>query len=279
MSKATALTLTYLEQVPAGAAKVLQEIGISEAAAFLDSVPARLAAPVINHMIPAMGARCLERLPPPRGAAILRNLPYHDGASLLRLVRAELRDAILIELPTSAAKRLHRSLQYSVNAVGAWIDPDIPLLSPEHTVEDALRYLRETRTASHVFLESASTGRFIGAIGVNALLRGERAAPLGRLPFEPVAPVSNRAALASVAYHRAWDDHLMLPVVGRRHNVLGGLSRTALRRGVHERHAQAARVPNSVLANLGSAFMLASAGILRLVFQPGSALPSRAPRR
>jgi Mg/Co/Ni transporter MgtE len=272
------LTLAYLEQVPAAAAKVLQEIGIREAAAFLETVPARLAAPVVDEMIPAIGARCLERLSVPRSAAILRNLPYHDAASLLRLVRVEQRNAMLEELPTSIAKRLYRALQHSLNSVGAWIDPDVPLLSPEHTVEDALRYLRDTRMASHIFLESARNGRFLGAISVHDLLSSERLAPLAQLPIHEITPISNRAPLATVANLPAWDDYLVLPVVGREHNVLGGLSRTALRRGVHEQRAVGQAAPSSVLGNLAAALLLTCAGLMRLAAQSGL-LPSNNVRR
>jgi Mg/Co/Ni transporter MgtE len=274
MSSTSALTLAYLEQAPAAAAKVMEEIGINDAAAFLETVPARLSAPVVNNMIPATGARCLERLTAPRSAAILRTLPYHDSASMLRLVRVELRDPILAELPTSVAKRLHRSLQYSINAVGAWIDPDVPLLSPQHTVDDALRYLRETRNTSHIFLESAGDGRFIGAISVNELLHSERSVPLSRLPVDAIAPVSNRAALVTIAFHPAWDDYLILPVVGRRHNLLGGISRTALRRGVHEHHVDAVKAPSSLLGNLFAALVLTFSGIIRIAVQAGSPAPN-----
>ena len=266
------LALAYLEQAPSSAAKVLQEMGIDEAAAFLETVPARLAAPVVNSMIPAMSARCLERVTAARSAAILRDLAHHDATTLLRLVRVDMRNTVLAELPTSMAKRLHRSLQHSVNSVGAWTDPDIPLLSPEHTVDDALRYLRDTRTASHIFLESASNGRFLGAIGVHDLLSSERATPLANLPVHEIAPLSNRAALASVAFHPAWDDYLVLPVVGRRHNVLGGLSRTALRRGVHVQRAATQMTPSSVLGNLVAALLLTCAGLMRLAVQYGSRL-------
>ena len=268
MNSPSLLTLAYLEQAPTGAAKVLQEMGIGEASAFLETVPARLAAPVVNNMIPAMSARCLERLPSARSAAILRNLAHHDATTLLRLVRVEMRNTMLAELPTLMAKRLNRSLQHSVNSVGAWTDPDIPLLSPEHTVDDALRYLRDTRSASHIFLESASNGRFLGAISLHDLLSNERIAPLGQLPIHEITPLSSRAALASVAFHAAWDDYLVLPVVGRRQNVLGGLSRTALRRGVHEQHTTHIDV-SSVLGGVVAALLLTASGLMRLTVQSG----------
>jgi Mg/Co/Ni transporter MgtE len=268
MNSLSSLTLAYLEQAPASAAKGLQEMGIGEAAAFLEDVPARIAAPVVNGMIPAMSARVLERIAATQSAAILRNLAHHDATTLLRLVRVDMRNAVLAELPTSMAKRLHRSLQHSINSVGAWTDPDIPLLSPDHTVDDALRYLRDTRTASHIFLESASNGRFLGAISVHELLSSERVTPLAHLPIHEITPLSSRAALASVAFHPAWDDYLVMPVVGRRNNVLGGLSRTALRRGVHEQHATQIDA-TSVLGNVVVALLHTGASLIRLTIQSG----------
>ncbi len=272
MNETPELTLAYLEEAPAAASRVLQEIGVAGAADFLETVPSRLAAPVINSMTPAMGARCLERLSAPRSASILRNLPYHDSASILRLVRVEMRGGILGELPSSVAKRLHRSLEYSISAVGAWIDPDVPLLSLEDTVEDALRLLRDSRTSSHVFLESASNGKYAGLIGINELMRSTPATVLNRLPIEEIAPISNRAALAAVALNPSWDDHLMLPVVGRRLNVLGGLSRTALRRGFREYH-EVERRPRSMLDQLVAALLLTISALLRLAFQFGAGAP------
>ena len=266
-----ALTFAYLEQAPAAAAKVLQDIGFVEAAAFLDSVPARLSAPVINKMIPAISARCLERMSAARSASVLRSLSYQDSAGLLRLVRTQWRDQILDELPSTVSRRLTRSLKYPLNVVGAWIDPDVPVLSPEHRVEDALHYLRQTRNASHVFLESTGSGQFIGAVSLAALLHSDQATTLGQLRIDEVKPVSNRAALASVAFHSAWDDYLFLPVVGRRNNVLGGISRATLRVGARDERAAAALDSGNIVGQLVFALLLTIAGLVRVIFQPDSA--------
>ncbi len=276
-----ALTLAYLEQAPAAAAKVLQDIGIDEAAAFLDSVPARLSAPVINQMIPAISARCLERMSPARSASVLRSLSYQDSAGLLRLVRAQWREQVLAELPSNVSRRLVRSLKYPLNVVGAWIDPDVPVLSPEHRVEDALNYLRQTRNASHVFLESTTNGQFMGAVSLAELLQSDHAAALGQLRIDAVKPVSNRAGLASVAFHAGWDDYLFLPVVGRRKNVLGGISRATLRRGVRNERAAASVDPGNIVGQLVFALLLTIAGLVRVIFQTDTSAehpPTAGPR-
>lgn len=278
MTDTPELTLAYLAEAPDAASAVLQESGVADAAAFLATVPSRLAAPLIGSMTPAMGARFLERLPPPHAAAILRNLPTHDAASILRLVRLELRGPILAELPTPAAKRLHRSLEYSIGAVGAWVDPDVPLLSLDDSVEDALRLLRDSRTASHVFVESVSNGRYAGAIGITELMRNAPDATLAELPIEETAPISNRAALSSVAFLPAWDEHLVLPVVGRRLNVLGGLSRTALRRGFQE-HRGAERRPKGVIDSMIGALLLTGSALARIAFETTGAPARTEPHR
>lgn len=69
----------------------------------------------------------------------------------------------------------------------------------------------------------------------------------------------------------------MLPVVGRRLNVLGGLSRTALRRGFQEYRA-AERRPRTVLDSIVGALLLTTSALLRLLFQSSSAAPAPASR-
>jgi predicted transcriptional regulator len=155
--------------------------------------------------------------------------------------------------------------------VGAWIDPDVPVLSPQHRVEEALQYLRQTRNVSHVFLESTENGQFAGAVSLSELLGSDRSATLGQLRIDAVTPVSNRAALASVAFHAAWDDYLFLPVVGRRNNVLGGISRATLRRGARNERAAASLDPGNIVGQLVFALLLTITGLARVLVQPDGA--------
>ncbi len=277
MSSVTRLTLAHLEQAPESAARILQQIDLKETAGFLADVPARLAAPVLNNMLPLTAAQCLELLQPERNAAILRQLNFQDMTSLLRLMPLPLRDLIYAELPATLAKRARRSLAYSANKVGAWTEPDVPILTTSQTVDDALRFLSECRPVTEVFIESAVNGRYTGVIRIKDLLRADRDTRLEHLRMESVQPVLNRASLQSVAFLSSWETRSMLPVVGRRDNVLGGLSLNNLRLGIRESREIDIDIPNSFAGHLAGALAVTVRGLLSLATDVTDALP-KSPR-
>ena len=266
MSKQLFLTLAYLEHAPQAAAQILQKFKVEEIVAFLESVPTRLSAPVINSMIPWGAARCLELLTPSKAAAILHSIPFHESTSLMRLVDSKEHQTILEELPVIFSKRLRNSLQYPLSQVGAWVDPTIPILSTDDTVQHALNFLQESASANHVFLESASNGQFIGVISIKNLLRSDSTMRLSQLPINNIDPVSNRATIRSVSFDARWDNFLYLPVVGRRGAILGGLSRGALRNQEYQQVVSQDQYSKTLFGYLLDALFTTSAGILKIIF-------------
>jgi Mg/Co/Ni transporter MgtE len=259
------LTLAFLAHAPQSAAQVLEEIEPEQAAAFLEDIPARIAAMAVGYMSSWTGARCIERLTPPRAAAILTNLQFHDCAGLVRLVAMPRRNAILENLPGRLARRLRNALTYPAGSVGAWIDPEIPAFAVTATVGDALRYLETAGVASHVFLHTEDGGRFAGSIPVTTLMRSRAGRVLSELPVSRDRPLSSRAMLASVAFLEEWDEFLMLPVIGRQQSMVGGLSRASLRKGMHEYRNTRELIPGTITGQLLSALATTCSGLLHLV--------------
>ena len=129
MNSHTHLTLAFLERRPESAAPVLAELDPADAAAFLDSVPGRLAAPVLAMMTPWSAARCLELLTPGRAAAVLRRMAYLDATSLLRLIAEDRFETVLAEMTDALAEDFRNSLKYPKGTVGAWMDYTVPTFS------------------------------------------------------------------------------------------------------------------------------------------------------
>ena len=274
MTEAPTLTMAYLDMAPGSAAEVLQEQPIEEAAALLETVPTRLAASVVNRMIPWSAARCLEQLSPSRAAAILRRMAFNDSVSLFRLINPSHREIIFVELSGVYAQRLSNSLKYPLSQVGAWMDANVPVLRTCDSVRDALRLLVESPvTVSHIFLELDSSQKFVGVLAVKELVRSDLAASLTQLSMTHIVPVSNRATLTSLAFDTRWDEHLFLPVTGRRGTILGGLSRSALRKGTHQQPSQAATSAPSSVAQLLWAFAATVTGLTNLLVPSAQALP------
>lgn len=276
MNSAAELTLTFLERAPRPAARALQALPLEQASAYVASVPARLAAPVVHAMTPWHAARVLELLESARAALILRQLAFTDATSLVRTMRLEVRERIFAELPTLYAQRLARSMQYPPHQVGAWIDPGVPTLGMTDTVADAFTALRAAAGASHVFLESERHGEYAGAIAVREILRSEVGASLSDLEIVHAKPVSNRASLASVAFDAHWDEMLHLPVVGRRGNLLGGLSRKTLRKGIHDQADAQPAQGRTMIGAFSGALVLTCVGVLRLL---SGAIEARSPEQ
>jgi magnesium transporter len=264
MSNEVKLTVAFLDRAPQAAAQELQGLPLEEAAALLESLPARLSAPVLNEMIPWHGARILAAVSAARAAAVLRQLNFADSLGLARLMSSESRDRIGEELPTNYARRFRNALRYPQHQVGAWIDPDVPTLSVTDTIGDAVRVLRAAAAASHVFVESAEHALFVGTVAVREILRGEPSLPLEQLAINHVEAMSSTATLSSVIFDERWDELLYVPVVGRRGNLLGGVSRGVLRRAMHEQDTVLSSSRPSLVRELSGALLITCFGILKL---------------
>ena len=140
---------------------------------------------------------------------------------------------------------------------------------------DGLKYLGQSRNLvdSHIFVVD-ETGRFAGTVSVGDLLRSAAKTPLAEIMDHELSPLSNRAMLITVERAPAWDEYVMLPVVGRRGNVLGGLTRKGLRRGlIEDRLIETPKATNTLWAHLLAAYLLTSAGLLRFASQPHASEP------
>ena len=274
MSNKSELTLTFLDRLPQAAAIALQELSHEDARAFMETVPARIAAPVVDEMIPWNAARLLESLSTERATMILRQLQFSDAVSLVRLVQVSNRERLFAELPTRLANRLGSALRYPVHQVGAWIDPQVVMLSTSDSVTDALRVLRTAENASHVFIEAPGHGAYVGTVSVAEILNATPEQPLQNLAIQATQPVSNRASLASIAFDERWDTFLHLPVVGRRGNLLGGLARKTLREGAQPHSSHAHDDPNPLLRPVASALFLTAMALIEAVRAPARADPT-----
>lgn len=264
MTDHSTLTLAFLSHAPQSAGQVLEEIEPSQAAAFLEETPARIAAPAVGYMSSWSAARCIALLTPERAAAVLQNLPFHDCAGLVRLIAAHRRTVVLEALPARLARRLRNALTYPAGSVGAWIDPEIPAFAEESTVAEVTRYLANGVATSHIFVTSGENGRFAGAVPATALLRSQPTRPISELHWLRLQPLSSRAMLASVAFLPDWDEFLMLPVIGRNQSLVGALSRAGLRKGMHEHHTVHQAVPGTMTGHILSAFAATCAGLLHV---------------
>jgi len=256
MADKRALTLAFLEAQPRAAADVLQEIAPGSAAAFLADIAPSLAAPAVGEMSSWAAARCLRHMDAERAALVLAAIPAHQATHLLRLLDADLARRILHELPGQVARAYERSLAFPAGSVGAWTDHSMPVFKEHDFVQHALEWLREPHAPglSHVFVVEQEL-RLTGAVPLSVLLGASRRAPLGELMTQPAPYIAVQLPLDAAAKSASWDDYLVLPVVDARNVVIGGLTRSAVRRGLETASRPPAGVERPIVAHLLAALV------------------------
>jgi Mg/Co/Ni transporter MgtE len=280
MASGLALATAFAESEPESAARALEELPSEEAALFLAELSPADAAPVLDEMSAGSAARRLALLEPGMAARFLEAVGSRGCVAILRVCAPEPRRAILSQLPPRLVQHFRRSLAYTLDAVGAWIEYDVPTLPAHRTAGEALQVLRQRakREDCAVFvLRSAQA--YGGTATLGALLLAPPDAPLSRVMDRSLRPLSDAVDVDDIKDLDDWDQWAMLPVTAPDGSLLGGLSRTGLRRALNSVLPQpGSSQPESLLAHLFTAYLFTGADLLRLLIGRGLSSSTARPR-
>lgn len=275
MSEGLALAGGYAEHEPESAARALEDLSPTDAALFLSRLAPALVAQLLAHMAPTAAVRRLALLDAEQSRATLGVLEARPCATLLRAGSPDLRRRWLAQLPPRRAQQFQRSLHYAPDAVGAWIDYDAPAISVQRTVGEALALLRQRALAADTVLFIVGRGhRYLGLMMIPALLHQAAETPLAKLVESRVRPLSDLTEVDEIADLADWELSPLLPVTAPDGTLLGGLSRTALRRALESVFPIAPSTgTESLIAHLLRAYLHVITELLRLAFGPGRRAP------
>lgn len=224
MADADVLALAYVASHPGDAARVLERLPTSEAAAFFSRLPARTVAPVLAAMSAHGGARVVGSVGDQVAASLLAAAGLHAAVGVLRHVPEPRRTRLIDALSTPVAAAARMLLGYPEDTAGAWADPRGLALAADTRVAEALDLVRGEAAgeATDVVVIDAQQ-RPVGMVDLGVLLRAPEWATLGGVMR--ALPASLRAAtpVRSIAAHPAWRTHAALPVVGRGGRFIGVL--------------------------------------------------------
>lgn len=227
------LSLALLDRHPEAAAAVLEAQPVKGVAGFLEQIPARLGGPVLARMLPFHAARCLLEAPPACAAALLREMPPAVAATALRQWPAPRRETLLNDLPVRLAFALRLLLGYPETTIGAWMDPEPPLLPLEVDAGGALaRLCAEARDLDRVVFVVDREQQLQGSVRLAELLRAAPSLPVAALLQREGPSLAARTDLLSCRDHAAWAEHDVLPVRARDGRLVGVLHHDQLRRAL-----------------------------------------------
>ncbi len=229
---AALLLAAYEELKPADLADVLHELGdvrrLEVASALdndrladvLEELPEDDQVGILSHLDSGRAADVLEAMQPDDAADLLHELPEAQAATLLALMEPD------------EAKDVRRLLAYEERTAGGMMTTEPVILGPETSIATALAHIRRAdlspALASMIFVVrpplETPTGRFLGVIHFQKLLREPPHESLGAILDNDIEAVSPDATLAQVARLLATYNLLALPVLNPERRMLGAIS-------------------------------------------------------
>lgn len=205
---------------PARRQAVVALLADDQVADLLEELPEDEAVRLIDAIEIGRAAHILEEMEPDDAVDLLGDLDEDDRAQLLATMKPE------------ESTPLRRLLSYDENTAGGLMTSEPVVLGPTTTVAEALAQIRArelaAELAAQVFVTqppmSTPTGRFLGVVGFQRLLREPPSTPLGQCLNEDQEPVAPDLPLRDVAERLASYDLLAVPVCDQAERLVGAVT-------------------------------------------------------
>jgi Mg/Co/Ni transporter MgtE len=186
-------------------------------------------------------ADVLEELPEDDQVAILSQLGGERAADVLEAMQPDDAADLLGELPSEQAEQLlelmdpeeaddvRRLLAYGDDTAGGMMTPEPVILPPEATVAEGLAHVRRAdlspALAAAVYVcrppSETPTGKYLGLVHVQRLLREPPQQPVGTLLDKEIEPLPTHALLGVVTRRLATYNLVALPVTDDAGRLVG----------------------------------------------------------
>ena len=186
-------------------------------------------ADVLEEMDETDRVSLLAELEGERAADVLGEMDPDDAADLLREIGEERANALLELMEPEDAEDVLRLMTYEDYSAGGMMTTEPIVLTADSTVADALASVRQKEIspalASQIYIcrqpTETPTGRFIGVVHYQRLLREPPATLLGAIVDHDSKGINPDASLHEVSSHLASYNMLSLPVVDSNERLLG----------------------------------------------------------
>jgi len=241
------LALAFLQSQPGAAAAILEQQPMAQVAEFLSGLPHTYGALVLAKMLPQYTARLCRIFKPTIAAGLLSEMDISLVATIMRHCRSDLCRQLLELLPDKTRLACRLLLNYSEDAVGAWMSANVSTLPDECNVEQALTRIAEDRQAidNGMSLVVDRQRHLKGTVTQVALLRAPTTTPITSIMLRSSESISARTALKSAIDNPLWADRDSIPVTNRNQKLVGILRHQDFRKGLAQISNQIGQPQNS----------------------------------
>jgi CBS domain-containing protein len=213
-------------------ASVLHELTIKRRAEVARALDDERLADVLEEMNETSRVELLAELEGERAADVLEEMDPDDAADLLREVGQEKAQALLALMEPADAEDVQRLMNYEDYSAGGMMTTEPIVLTADSTVAEALSRVRLSEVApglaSQVFVcrqpLETPTGRLMGVVYIQRLLREPPATLLGSILDSDIAPLSAETTLSEVSSYLASYNLLAVPIVDANERLLGAVT-------------------------------------------------------
>ena len=174
----------------------------------------------------------ISELDTERAADILEEMDPDDAADLIAELTPEMAEVLLARMEPDDARDVRRLLNYAEFTAGGMMTPEPVILPPDATVADALAMVRDAELtpalACMVYVCRAPletpTGRFVGAVHIQRLLREPPSTLVSGLIDTELEPLQDNANLHAVSRYFATYNLVNAPVIDTQHRLIGAVT-------------------------------------------------------
>ena len=213
-------------------AAVLQDLPAKRRVEVAGALDDERLADVLEEMDESDRVALIAELEGERAADVLGEMDPDDAADLLREIGQERAQALIELMEPEDAEDVLRLMNYEEYSAGGMMTTEPIVMSADYSVADALAAVRQKEIspalASQVYIArqplETPTGRFIGTVHYQRLLREPPSTLLGSIVDTDSKGVSPEASLNEVSSHLASYNMLSLPVVDANARLLGAIT-------------------------------------------------------
>ena len=255
----------FIEDHPADAARILEDLQIPDVVSFIGEVSIDLAVRIFMHLERYSAVRCLEALDVEKSAKIVDQVPPEIAVVFFRHIRKDLKEPILDGMSKDTSSILRGMLRYPEDSAGALVNPLSFTLPEDITVTEAMKRVKEGAEKASYYLYIVKRDQTLsGVINMRELMLANPEEHLASVMHTDVVRLPAEANLRTILDHPGWASCHALPVVDRDGVFMGAIRYTVLRR--IEVDDQGRRVSRQAIAAsnaLGELYRIGLTGLLR----------------